>query len=134
MIGDGTPARVVARVRGLCLALPEAYEEHAWVGIRWRVRGRTFAHVLTVANGWPPAYSRAAGTDGPAHVLMFRAVGPELDALRAAGPPCFATPWRADELGMLLTADTDWSEVSELLVESYRVQAPKRLVRELDER
>ena len=103
--GDVPPA-IVAMVRAACRALPEAYEEDAWVGIRWRIRTRTFAHVLTIADGRPPGYVRAAGTDGPAVVLMFRAGGDELTALRSGGTPFFAPPWRADEVGMLVDERT----------------------------
>ena len=71
------PADVVARVRALCLDLPEAYEEEAWVGTRWRVKGKTFAHVIAIADGWPGAYARAAGTDGPATVLTALRQGEE---------------------------------------------------------
>jgi len=127
---------IVARLRTRCLGLPEAYQEQAWVGTRWRVRGRTFAHVLTIANGWPPAYARAAATDGPATVLTFRSAGPELDSLGHAGRPFFRPPWRADEVGLLLDGDTDrevdWDEVTELLTESYRALAPRKLVELLD--
>ena len=42
------------------------------MGTRWRIRKRTFAHVLTIEAGWPPAYARAAATDGPCTVLTFR--------------------------------------------------------------
>jgi len=35
-------------------------------------------------------------------------------------------------VGLLLTADTDWAEVTELLTESYCVQAPRRLVELVD--
>ncbi len=58
---DVAPA-ILDRLRARCLALPEAYEEQAWVGTRWRVRGRTFAHVLTdrerVAAGLRPGRRR----------------------------------------------------------------------------
>ncbi len=116
----------------ICLALPEAYEEQAWVGTRWRVGTRTFAHVLAVDSGWPPAYARASGSDGPLTVMMFRSSGPELAALAGAGDPFFATPWRADEIGMVLGDDVDWDEVRELITESYCVMAPQRLVDQLD--
>jgi hypothetical protein len=118
------PLDVQGRLRAVCLGLPEVVEEAAWVGIRWRVRTRTFAHALVVDDGWPPAYAKAAGTAGPAVVLTFRSSGTELDALRAGGPPFFAPPWRADEVGMSLDDTTDWQEVAELLTESYCVQAP----------
>jgi predicted DNA-binding protein (MmcQ/YjbR family) len=124
--------RVVEQLRAVCLGMPEAREEAAWVGTRWRIRTRTFAHVLTVSDGWPPAYARAASTDGPATVLMFRSSGPELAALHEGGPPFFSTPWRADEIGIVIDGDTDWDEVAELVTESYRLLAPEKLARRVD--
>jgi YjbR len=126
------PLEIVAEIRSVCLGLPEANEEQAWVGTRWRIRGRTFAHVLTVDSGWPPAYAKAAGVDGPVTVLTFRSSGPELDVLRNAGDPFFGPPWRADEVGMVLDGDVDWNEVAELLTESYCVQAPSTLAQSVD--
>jgi hypothetical protein len=122
------PARWVAQVRAICVDLPDSHEEDAWVGVRWRVHSRTFAHVLTISDGWPPAYARAAGVDSSAHVLMFRSAGAELEALRDTGWPFFGTPWRPDEVGVHLTDQTDWTEITELLTESYCIQAPQRLV------
>lgn len=121
------PAAYLTELRRACDSLPEAYEEQAWVGTRWRVRKDTFAHVLTVQDGWPPAYARAAGTDGPAVVVTFRSSGVELDALRHAGHPYFAPMWRSDEVGLILGDDVDWDEVTELVTESFCLQAPKRL-------
>jgi hypothetical protein len=126
MNDDVTPD-IVARLRSICLPLPEAYEETAWVGTRWRIRKRTFAHVLSVSDGWPPAYARAARTDGPVTVVMFRSSGAELGTLRHAGHPFFGPPWRSDEVGMAFGGDVDWSEVAELLTESYCLLAPRRL-------
>jgi hypothetical protein len=103
------------------------------VGTRWRIRTRTFAHVLMVDAGWPPAYARAAGSDGPISVLTFRSSGAELDALTNAGPPFFKPGWFPDIVGMVLDADVDWDEVTELVTESYCALAPKNLV-ELVER
>jgi hypothetical protein len=123
----------VAQIRAICLAFPEAYEEAAWTGTRWRIRGRTFAHILTIDAGWPKVYAAAAGTDGPVQVLMFRSADPELGVLRATGEPFFAPPWRADEVGLLLSHSTDWAEVTELLTESYCRQAPKRLAAQLEQ-
>jgi hypothetical protein len=120
------------RVRSFCLGLPESYEEQAWVGTRWRIRSRTFAHLIVVEGGWPKAYSRAAGTQGPANVLTFRSAGMELGALRTIGHPYFAPPWREDEIGLVLDGTLDWAEVTELLIESYRVLAPANLSRLLE--
>ena len=121
------PLTIISRLRAICLALPEAYEEQGWVGTRWRIRTRTFAHVLPIEAGWPPAYARAATTDGPACVLAFRSSGPELEALRRAGRPFFAPPWRSDEVGMVLQAGLDWGEIAEFLTESYCLLAPRAL-------
>lgn len=128
MLDDADVApEIVARLRSVCLGLPDAYEELAWVGTRWRIRGRTFAHVLTIAAGWPPAYARAAGSKGPITVVTFRSSGPELDALGNSGHPFFRPRWLPDIVGMVLDDGAEWDEVAELLVESYRVLAPRRL-------
>ena len=113
---------IVDRLRSVCLALPEAYEESAWVGTRWRIRKNTFAHVLTIDAGRPPGYARVAATDGPLTVLTFESSGPELAALSEAGDPFFKPPWRPTVVGMVLGARIDWDEVGELLTESYCVQ------------
>ena len=91
----------------IALGLPEAYEERAWVGTRWRVRGRTFAHALEIVAGRPQSHARAAGTAGPRWILTFRSSGLELETLRRTGPPFFAAPWRGDEVGMFLAGDVD---------------------------
>jgi hypothetical protein len=130
--GADVAAEVLERLRAICGRLPEAYEETAWVGTRWRIRRRTFAHVLVVASGWPPAYARAARSDGPVTVLMFRSSGPELDQLRHTGAPFFAPPWRADEVGLVLGDDVDWEEVGQLVTESYCALAPRRLRAQVD--
>jgi hypothetical protein len=123
---DGeVPAGIMQPIREICLALPDAYEEQAWTGIRWLVRKKTFAHVLLIDAGWPPVYAREAGTDGPACVLMFRSSGDDLEVLRQSGPPWFAPVWRADEVGLLLGPDAsgvDWEEVAELVSVSFQLR------------
>jgi hypothetical protein len=126
------PPAIVARLRSVCMALPEVYEERAWVGTRWMVRKRNFAHVLAIDTEWPAAYARAAGVDGPAVVLTFRSPSPELDALTNAGHPFFKPQWATDIVGMVLETDVDWDEVTELLTESYCVLAPRKLVEQVD--
>jgi hypothetical protein len=70
---------------------------------------------------------RASGDDGPITVVTFRSSGGELAALSSSGRPFFKPLWPANMVGMTLDADTDWAEVAELLTESYRVLAPKKL-------
>jgi hypothetical protein len=126
------PPDVLERVRPICLALPDAYEEEAWTGVRWRVRKRTFAHVLTVEGGTDSAHARAALVDGPTTLVTFRSAGEELAMLRSAGPPYFYAGWGRDVVGMVLEPTTDWEEVAELLTESYCVLAPKKLAALVD--
>jgi hypothetical protein len=76
---------VVARVASAALALPDAYEEDAWTGVRWRVRNKTFADVLVVQEGYASAYRDATGVREPTTVLTFRSSGDELLALAHVG-------------------------------------------------
>jgi len=123
---------VVERIGSTALALPDAYEEDAWTGIRWRVRSRTFAHVLVAQEGYTSAYRDVTGVTEPTTVLTFRSSGDELSALINAGPPFYRPPWSPTVVGMVLDADTDWDEVAELVTESYRFCAPDKLRRLLD--
>lgn len=121
------PGDVLRRLRARCLALPDAYEEPAWVGTRWCVRKRTFAHVFEVHEQAPPSLARVARAIGRGTMLVFRSQGPELDALRNAGPPFFLAGWGRDVVALRLDRATDWDEVTELLTESYCAMAPKKL-------
>ena len=135
MDADGhadVPAEYVAAVRERCLALPDVREERAWAGTRWCVRRKNFAHVVMIADGWPPAYARAFATDGPQAVLTFRASADELAALSAAGPPFCKPVWFHDIVGLALGDDTDWDEVGELVTDSWRLLAPRALVARFD--
>ena len=86
------------------------------------MRTRTFAHVLGVDDP----------VDGAHVVMTFRAAGEELEALRHAGPPFHILGWGRDAMGLTLDDATDWDEVAELVVESYCVLAPRKLVALVD--
>jgi hypothetical protein len=113
---------IVRRLAVACAHLPEAYEEDAWTGIRWRIRGSTLVHVVS-----------RFFEQGPVTYMTFHSVGEESDALLAIGDP-FYPGWGPGLIAMRLTDDdkTDWEEVKELVTESYRLLAPKKLVRILD--
>ena len=121
------PQDILAKIRLACLDLPEAYEETAWAGTRWMVSKKNFAHAVTIDGGWPPAYAKAAGTKGPACVLTFRAPLAALQAPRYKRHPFFRPPWFANIAGIFIDADTDWDDVTALVVESYCVLAPRKL-------
>jgi YjbR len=110
------PEPWVRRLRALLVdRFPECVEEDAWVGVRWRVGEATIAHVF-------------GGEDG-CFRITFRAESDEVMAFRHLGRPYFKAGWGANVVGVFLDGDTDWSELGELLTDSYCIQAPARLAR-----
>jgi YjbR protein len=126
-------AEVVDRLSRIALTLPEVYEEEAWTGIRWRIRTKTFAHVMVAQAGFESSFRDVTGVAEPTTILTFRATGDELLALVHVGLPFYKPPWSPTIVGVVIDGDTDWSEVADLVTESYRVCAPKKLARLLDE-
>jgi hypothetical protein len=126
------PADILSKLRLACLDLPEATEERAWVGTRWMVGKKNFAHVLMINDGWPPAYVQASGSKGPACVLTFRAPLETLRAPRFSKSPFFRPIWFPNIAGLFIDASTDWDDVTSLVTESYCVLAPKKLVALVD--
>ena len=86
-------------------------QEDAWTGVRWRVGGRTVAHVF--------------GGEDQLLRVTFRADEDEVAAFRHLGEPYFVVG--GDAVGMLLDDRTDRGELAELLTDSYCRQAPERL-------
>ena len=115
----------------MCSRLPETREEIAWVGIRWRIRKKTFAHVLMIADAWPPAYAAAAGTHGPACVLTFRSSLAAYEPAAFTKHPFFRPRWFPDIAGVALDKDTDWDEIAALVTASYGALAPRKLAQSL---
>lgn len=119
---DDVPEAFIERLRAIALGLPETFEEKAWVGTRWRIRTRTFAHVLGVQ----------VGDQEPFVTMTFRAADEDLDMLRHAGHPFYLLGWGRNAMGMVLDDATDWDEVGELVTESYCLLAPKKLATLVD--
>jgi YjbR len=132
MDDEAIPPDLLGRLRATCAALPEVAEEPAWVGIRWCVRKKNFAHVLAVDEGWPPAYARAVGAPGPLHVLTFRTPEPDLYREGGRGPRFFWPGWFPNLAGTVLDDETDWAEIAELITDSYCVLAPAKLVAKVE--
>lgn len=119
--------RMLARVRAIALALPEADEKvshgrpafftqkvFVYFGGSQRIDGEWFGHDAAVMVQPDPDDAPALRQDPRFWVPAY--LGP--------------SGW----LGIDLDDDTDWQEVAELIESSYRVTAPRRLVRELDAR
>jgi len=123
------PEDIVEGVRALCLALPEVTVRVDYSLIRTRstaqsydIRRRSFCLLVAV--------EKPTGSAVP--LLVLRADPDEREALLSIGHPFFAPRAGRDRIGVLLTGDTDWDAIRELVTESYRVLAPKRLAALLD--
>lgn len=117
------PSAVLRALRKICCAFPEAYEERAWTGVRWRIRRNTFAHILMIDDGWPPAYAHASGVVDSGCVLTFRALQPQ----NFDHHPFFRPRWFPNIVGMIIEEDVVWPDLRSLLEESYRLLAPRKL-------
>jgi predicted DNA-binding protein (MmcQ/YjbR family) len=118
MIGD----EVAARLRKICLALPEAAERPfgGHTAPSYRVREKLF--LMTSEDGRSMTFKAGPGVQ---------------EALVASQPERFFVPpyvggkgW----VGARLDVDHDWEEIDELIRDSYRLVAPKRLAALMDAR
>jgi predicted DNA-binding protein (MmcQ/YjbR family) len=65
-------------------------------------------------------------------LIVLRASPEERKALLSTGHPFFPSRAGHGRIGVVLTGDTDWEEIRELVTESYRILAPKKLTAMLD--
>jgi hypothetical protein len=104
---------MVLRIGEIIGRLPSTIEENAWVGTRWRIGQATIAHVF--------------GGEDQLFRITFRAEADEVMAFEHLGLPYFRAGWGRNVVGILLDDDTDWTELAELLTDSYCLQAPASL-------
>jgi hypothetical protein len=123
------PEDIFERVRALCLALPEVT-----VRVDYSlVRTRSTAHSFDIRRKSFCLLVAREGRGGqPVPLLVVRADRYEREALLSRGRPFFASRAGRDRIGVLLTDETDWAEIRELVTESYRILAPKTLTALLD--
>ena len=108
---------VAARVRDISLELPEAT-------VRTRDDDRQFSEVR---GRW---FCILSGLGSAASMIV--AVDPgEREMLVASGHPFVAGQLNANRVGVIIDDQTDWTEIKELITDSYRIIAPKRLSAEL---
>ena len=110
------------RLRDICLAFPEASEQGGVGRPTFKVRQKIFAmrHLM----------------DGRLSVWLKAPPGAQ-GALIQTSPDIFFMPpyvGRHGWVGAFLDADLDWDQLADLIEDSYRITAPKRLVAQLDER
>ncbi len=110
----------VERLRALCLTLPEAEEKPfgGHTAPSFRVRDKLFVMV------------------SEDRTVMTCKGGPGVqEELVAAEPERFFIPPYVGHKGWIgarLDVEQDWDEVADLVVDSYRMTAPKRLLARLD--
>ena len=112
-----TEARLLPRLRRICLRFPESAETTSWGHPTFKAGGRTFC-VLERYQG---------------HLtLCFRVSGAE-QAARLQDARFLKTPYVGAKGWVSLIVDTppDWDEVAELALYSFCETAPDRLRREL---
>jgi predicted DNA-binding protein (MmcQ/YjbR family) len=115
----------VARLRAICLALPETVEKISHGEPTWFAgKGKVFAmldnhhHGAAHLSVWLPAPL------GAQEAMVWR------DPKRYFRPPYVGPQgW----VGVVLDTKPDWNLVAELVEEAYRLVARPRLVRQLDE-
>jgi hypothetical protein len=123
------PGGITERVRTLCLALPEvtvrvdaSLTSSRSTAHSFEIRRRSFCLLVAVE-----------GRSGkPVPLLVLRADPGERDALLYIGRPFFAPRAGPGRIGVRLSDGTDWEEIRELVTESYRRLAPKKLTALLD--
>ena len=112
------------RVRAICLALPEATEKVAWGEPTFRVNDKIFAQYEDNHHGSGRIELWCKAPDGLQAVLV------------AAEPERFFVPKYVGHkgwIGIRMEGAVVWAHVAELLRDSYRMTAPKRLLAQLDD-
>lgn len=110
-----TDEPALARLRALCLSLPEATERETWGGPTFRVRDKIFA--------------MPRRNDGRLSVWCKAPTGVQ-PMLIAADPARFFFPPYVGSKGWIairLDGTVDWDELADLVTDSYLLIAPKRL-------
>ncbi|HEX9991455.1 MAG TPA: MmcQ/YjbR family DNA-binding protein [Acidimicrobiales bacterium] len=115
---------VLARVRRICLALPEATERPSHGSPAFFVRGRTtFAMFLDDHHG-----------DGRLALWCPAPPGAQAELVEAEPDRFFVPPYVGHRgwVGLRLDRSLDWAEVEAVLRDAYRTVAPKRLAALVD--
>ncbi len=115
--------RALARVRALCLALPETSERLSHGAPTFFVRKKTFVMFHDDHHG-----------DGRLAIWCAAPMGAQ-EAMVRSEPDRFFRPAYVGHrgwLGLRLDRDLDWDEVAGIVDDAYRTAAPKTLVAALD--
>ena len=111
------------RLRSICLSFPETAERESFGDPNWTVNGKGFG-------------AQKGNYDGGRPSLWFKPAPGEQKLLVASAPDRFFMPPYVGSKGWLAVyldaRRLDWSEIAELVEDSYRQMAPKRAIKVLD--
>ena len=112
-------SKALARVRKICLALPESSEKEAWGAPTFRVRDKLFAMFVNNHHG-----------DGRIALWCSAAPGSQPALVASDTESFFVPPYVGCKgwLGIRLDRRLDWSIIAELLKEAWRAKAPAMLL------
>ena len=121
-----TPRSPLARLRAICLALPEATEVEAWGEPTFRVRNKLFA--MHSSGDTHHGNGRDGVWIASTHVTQDLVI-------RAKPSRYFSPPYVGPSgwIGAWLDRNPPWAEITELLRDAYRLKAGKRLAAKLDD-
>jgi len=118
MLADD-PGAVEARLREICLALPETGERISHGVPAFDVAGKMFAYFRHNHHG-----------DGDTSVCVKTSGREEQELLLEMDPRLYSRPaylWPSGWVAMSLAGEVDWAHVADRLRGSWRLAAPKRL-------
>lgn len=107
------------RLIAIVTALPGAYEDRPWGSVHCKVADKIFV-------GW--------GRHDDGQMSLGFKTDKQLQAMLVASDPRFTVAAYVGKHGwvdMKLGPKPDWTEVEQFIVESYKMIAPKKLVKEL---
>lgn len=121
------PRYLLSKIRQICLALPETREVDAVDQPSFCVNGKVFAGIghgeQQIGNELREVTSTAVKANGRQAALLKE------------GEPYFKPKSTRGKgwIGIVLTKQSDWDMVRELVIESWKTTAPKELVSEFSE-
>jgi len=121
--------RVLARLRKICLALPESSERLShgeptfFVGAKDGKGGKVFVSFVNDHH-----------QDGIVGITFPAEPGAQATLIEADPRRFYRPPYVGPSgwIGLRLEVDVDWDEIAEIALESWRLVAPKRVVAAFD--
>lgn len=114
----------LARVRSICMALPEVSERLSHGEVTWFIREKRVLAMMDDHHHGGDAF--AVTLPAPPGVQQ-ELVESEPDRFYR---PAYVGP--AGWVGVRLDGEVDWEELEAMIEEAYRLKAPKSLVKRLD--